>query len=319
MSGLKAVILAGGYATRLWPVTKDRSKVLLPINEEETVIDRLVKQLNETSEVSDIYVSTNERFAGDITSHFDNKGYDNVAVSVESTETEDRKLGVVGALSQLVNREELRGDDLFIIGGDNYMSVHLSELIGSYSGDPALATYDVKSKEKATSYGVVNVEDSYIQEFEEKPDNPSSTLVSTACYLMPSEHVLFDEYLRDDNNPDEPGWYMQWLSEKSDIQAIPFEGDWLDIGTMDDYLQSIRVEMKGDNYISSQSELSDVDLNGNNIVLGESRLSNCSITNTVVFDGGVLENCSAQSTLVDSSTYVSEADLEDAMISTDKF
>ena len=115
MSRLKAVILAGGYATRLWPITKDRSKVLLPINEEETVIDRLVKQLNGTPEVSDIYISTNKKFAGDITSYFDSKEYDNVTISVESTESEDTKLGVVGALSQLVNREELYGDDLFIM------------------------------------------------------------------------------------------------------------------------------------------------------------------------------------------------------------
>lgn len=315
---IKSVILAGGYATRLWPLTKNRSKVLLPIDGNTTVIDSLIAELHEDERVSDIYISTNERFETDIKTHIQEKNYEGVHVSVESTQAENEKLGVVGALSQLVEREGLSDNDLFIVGGDNYMSVHLSRIIDSYERKPALVAYDVENKEKASSYGVVDTVDGYITEFEEKPENPSSTLVSTACYLIPSDQILFNEYLSDDNNPDEPGWYMEWLSNRSEMQAIPFEGEWLDIGTMKDYLASIRVEMNGANYLSDNAEVANVDLKGNNIVMGNSTLKDCSVKNTVVFDGVELVNCSVDSSILDSNCYINGADLNNSMVSTDK-
>lgn len=67
---MHAVVLAGGYATRLWPVTKNRPKMLLPIGE-TTVIDRIPTELESDDRIEEVYVSTNERFAEDFQIHLD--------------------------------------------------------------------------------------------------------------------------------------------------------------------------------------------------------------------------------------------------------
>ena len=106
----QAVVLAGGYATRLWSVTRNRPKMLLPIGE-TTVIDRVLAELEADDRIEDVYVSTNERFAEDFLEHIEETDFEKPTLSVEETVEEDGKFGVVGALAQLVDREGLAGED----------------------------------------------------------------------------------------------------------------------------------------------------------------------------------------------------------------
>jgi glucose-1-phosphate thymidylyltransferase len=177
---MEAVVLAGGYATRLWPVTRNRPKMLLPVGE-RTVIDRIFAALEADDRVEEVYVSTNERFAADFEAFLAESDYGKPIVSVEDTTEEDEKFGVVGALAQLVEREGVE-DDLLVVAGDNLIGCDLPTFVDRFEekAAPLLAAYDVGTTEKASSYGVIDTDGDRVVGLEEKPDDPPSSLVSIA-------------------------------------------------------------------------------------------------------------------------------------------
>lgn len=91
---MHAVVLAGGYATRLWPITRHRPKMLLPVGD-TTVIERILRQLEAESRVNEVYISTNERFADDFETHLGESSLTKPQLSIEETLQEDEKLGVM--------------------------------------------------------------------------------------------------------------------------------------------------------------------------------------------------------------------------------
>jgi len=312
---MKAVVLAGGYATRLWPITKHRPKMFLPVGD-GTVIDTIFEELEADDRIDEVFVSTNEYFADDFRAYLADSEFDKPTLSVEETVAEDEKFGVLGAMAQLIDRENV-DDDLLIIAGDNLISFSISEFIDYFQakGAPSLAAYDVGSRERAKSYGLVELEGDRVVNFQEKPDDPKSTLVSIACYAYPAETLpLFDEYLADDNNPDEPGWFVQWLQERGDVFAYTFDGDWFDIGTPEAYLDAVAWYLDGDNHVAEDVELHDVDLGQNVHVMPGTEISDSSLDETVVFGGSTIRDCDIRRSIIDEDTFLENLDLSGALI-----
>ena len=101
----------------------------------------------------------------------------------------------------------------------------------------AVALYDLKSKAKARLYGVVSIDDnSKIVDFQEKPSQPSSTLVSTACYAFTKNGVRnILRYLDEGNDPDKMGHFIEWLYRNDDVYGFVFREPWFDIGSFESY------------------------------------------------------------------------------------
>jgi len=312
---MDAIVLAGGYATRLWPITRHRPKMFLPVGE-DVVIDHIFRELEADDRVQDVYVSTNERFADDFRGHIDASPFDKPVLSVEDTSGEDEKFGVVGALAQLVEREGL-DDDTLVIAGDNLISFDLGEFFDFFeaAGDSAIAAYDVGSREKAKSYGLVELEGDRVVDFQEKPDDPSSTLVSIACYAFSAETLpLLSRYLADDNNPDEPGWFIQWLHRQQDVRAFTFDGAWYDIGTPDSYLETVAWQLDGGNIVADSAEVENTTIGENVHVMDGARVVDSSVDGSVVFPGATLVDCDVRASIVDEDTHLEGLDLSGAMI-----
>ncbi|MFC6732012.1 MULTISPECIES: NDP-sugar synthase [unclassified Haladaptatus] len=311
---MQAVVLAGGYATRLWPITKHRPKMFLPVGE-ETVIDRIFDQLEADDRIEHVYVSTNERFAEDFEQHLDESTYEKPRLSVEETTEEDEKFGVIGALAQLVEREGI-DDDLLVIAGDNLISFQVSEFIDFFDEkrNPVLAAYDVGSLDRAKSYGLVDIDGDVIVDFQEKPDNPKSTLVSIACYAFPQDALLFEEYLNGGNNPDEPGWFIQWLFSRQEVNAYTFEGAWYDIGTPESYLEAIAWSLGGENIVADSASLDNVTLGENVLIMEGATLENVNVDQSVIFPNATIENCDLRECIIDEETHVANVDLAGALI-----
>ncbi len=100
---------------------------------------------------------------------------------------------------------------------------------------PAVAVFDIRDYEKAKRFGNVKLDENHrIIEFTEKPPEPKSTLISTACYIFPRNTLpLFSKYISENNNKDSPGFFLQWLHKRLPVYGFVFNGHWFDIGDMD--------------------------------------------------------------------------------------
>jgi len=312
---MKAVVLAGGYATRLWPITKHRPKMFLPVGE-ETVIDVIFEDLEEDDRISEVFVSTNERFAETFEQYLADSPFEKPTLSVKETVAEDEKFGVVGALEQLIDREGVE-EDMVVIAGDNLLSFDVAEFVDFFEEKetPCLAAYDVGSKERAKSYGLVELDGDRVVDFQEKPDDPKSTLVSIACYAFPAETLpKFDEYLEDGNNPDEPGWFLQWLQNRGDVHAFTFDGAWFDIGTAESYLDAVSWYLDGENFVHDTATVTDSELGENVYVMENSVVEHSTLERSVIFRDSTIRDADIRGTIVDEDTHIENLDLSNALI-----
>lgn len=308
-------MLAGGYATRLWPITRNRPKMLLPVGD-GTVIDEIFGDLEADDRVDEVFVSTNERFAGEFEAYLAESDFEKPTVSVEDTTAESEKFGVVGALAQLIDRENV-DDDLVVVAGDNLISFDVSEFVDFFAekGTPALAAYDVGSRERAKSYGLVELEGDRVVNFQEKPENPKSTLVSIACYAFPQETLPdFDEYLSDGNNPDEPGWFIQWLQSRQPVHAFTFEEAWFDIGTPESYLDAVSWYLDGESIVHPDATVENSEIDDDVYVLAGAEIVDSSIEESVVFGNATVRDADIRRSIIDEETVVDGLDLSGALI-----
>ena len=312
---MDAVVLAGGYATRLWPITRNRPKMFLPVGS-ETVIDATFADLEADDRVETVYVSTNERFAEAFERYLAERSLEKPVLSVEETTGEDEKFGVVGALAQLIERESV-DDDLLVVAGDNLIGFDLAEFadFAAQTGTPTLAAYDVGSRERATSYGLVELEDTEVVDFQEKPDDPNSTLVSIACYAFPRDILpLFEEYLANGENPDEPGWFLQWLQERGRVDAFTFEDAWYDIGTPEAYLEAVAWALGGDARVAPDAVVENSEVRGTTHVMAGATVRDATVEDSVVFPDATVRDATVEDSVVDEHATVSGTDLAGALV-----
>src|SRR5438046_7472078 len=213
---MKIVILAAGYATRLYPLTLTQPKPLLPVDG-QPMIDYVLDNLEPIGGIERVYVVTNAKFAGHFQKWAD--GYHATKSKLDFTIVNDgstddsNKLGAIGDLHLVITREKV-DDDLVVVAGDNLFS----ESLGAYGGfcrskrAPVLGIYDVGSLEQAKKYGVVDLDgEGRIVRFAEKPKQPASTRSGVAHSYYPKNVVpMFKQYIMEGNNPDKPGRLVQW-------------------------------------------------------------------------------------------------------------
>lgn len=237
---ITALILAGGYATRLYPVTLNVSKPLLAIGK-KTIIDFSLQQLNKIKEIKEIFVITNDKFYRDyciwkrsVTST------KKITIMSDRTKSEKTKLGSVGDMYYALRNKKIK-NDLLVIGGDNIFENYLFNFVKfSQRKSPAISigVYDVGSKVRAKRYGVVKINtQNQILGFLEKPMRPPSSFIAMCLYFFPKETLaFFKEYVEKLKlDTDKAGFYIRWLLEKTKMYGFQFKGLWLDIGQMDTY------------------------------------------------------------------------------------
>ncbi len=234
---MKAIILAGGYATRLRPLTEELSKCLLPVAG-RPMVDWILDRIDEVDEIDAVHVVTNSRFAPDFRRWA--QARPDVTVHDDGTSSNDDRLGAIGDVAFALEQAAI-DDDVLVIAGDNLFEFDLNDYIGFWRGRgvaSAVAVHDVGDLRLATQYGVVGVDgDDRVVEFVEKPANPSSTLAATATYIYHREHVpLVARYLAEGNPPDQSGSFFAWLRSRRPVYAYRFGGTWLDIGDREQLL-----------------------------------------------------------------------------------
>jgi len=233
---LKAVVLAGGYAKRLKPISNGFPKPLLPVGG-KTILEHILERLFKLP-LEEIIILTNERFAWRFEELARKRGYERLRILAEPSRREEEKLGTLGAIAWMLSTLKLKGD-LLIIGGDNLFNSDLKPLLEYYGRvkAPILAVYDVGDRRLAMQYSTVKLNsNSQLIDFVEKPENPDTTLIGTCIYLMPEDALrLLHEYLGGGGNPDSPGHFIQWLHRQTAVYAFKLEGQWYDVGSFETY------------------------------------------------------------------------------------
>jgi glucose-1-phosphate thymidylyltransferase len=144
------------------------------------------------------------------------------------------KLGAIGDIRLVIDREELTHDSLIVVAGDNLFGESLEEFAAQAQGTQAmLATYDVGNLEAMKKYSAIKTDaDGVITHFEEKPAKPETTLTGIALYYFSAATLeLFRTYIAAGNNPDQPGRFIQWLYTRRPVKTYQVKGTWYDIGS----------------------------------------------------------------------------------------
>jgi glucose-1-phosphate thymidylyltransferase len=239
---MKCLLLGAGYATRLYPLTRERPKPLLPVGG-VPILQRICDSVQQVPAVDRIYVVTNHRF----TPHYHNwvreLGTPKIPIEIfdDLTTSNDDRLGAIGDMEFVVKNAKI-DDELLVIAGDNLFEFPLADLIklGRDRKGSVVAVKDLKSRSRASLYGVVQVDkQGRVTDFEEKPPAPQSTLIAIGLYFFTKEHVpMLRQYLEEGHNKDAPGHFIAWLHQQVPVFAFPIPGEWYDIGDIDSYNQA---------------------------------------------------------------------------------
>ncbi len=234
---MNVLILAAGYATRLYPLTLNKAKPLLEVAG-KPMIEWVLDNLAPVPEIGSVYVVTNDKFARDFEKWAENyaKSQPKVKFKIvnDSSRSDGDKLGAIGDIHLVLEREKLTSEPLIVVGGDNLFSEPLTDFAAHAKGSVAtLATYDVGDLEAMKKYSAITTNtDGIITHFEEKPANPKTTLTGIALYhFSPATLGLFNTYIAAGNNPDQPGRFIQWLYTRQPVQTFQIKGTWYDIGS----------------------------------------------------------------------------------------
>ena len=244
---MKVIILAAGYATRLYPLTLTQPKPLLPVAG-KPMVEYVLDNLAPIGGLDRIYVVTNAKFAGQFQKWADHyratKARLNFTVVNDGSTDDSNKLGAIGDIHYVLQTQKV-DDDLIVVAGDNLFSDQL-EGFGRYCRErqaPVLALYDVGNLEEIKKYNAISVDgDGRITFFEEKPKNPTSTLTGIALYFYPKICLpLIRQYIAEGNNPDQPGRLVQWLYPRTPVYTWRVPGLWFDIGAKETLVEADRI------------------------------------------------------------------------------
>ncbi len=234
---MNVLILAAGYATRLYPLTLNKAKPLLVVGG-KPIIEWLVDNLAGIPDLETIYVVTNDKFAEDFQawSQSYQKRHPEFKFKIvnDGSTSDDDKLGAIGDINFVVNHENLSQTSLLIAAGDNLFTNSLVDFVEyARNTDVTVAAYDVGDSEAIKKYGNVAVDaEGIITRFEEKPQKPHGTLAAIALYYYPPPVLsLLRTYLAAGNNADQPGRFVQWLYTRKPVKTFQIKGRWLDIGS----------------------------------------------------------------------------------------
>lgn len=233
---MKCLILAAGYATRLYPLTENFPKPLLKVGE-KTILDWLVDDI-ETAGLVDAYVViSNHKFAEHFVSWAKDKPQ-RISVVDDGTASNETRLGAVRDIQFAIDRLGL-DDDLLVIAGDNVLDFSLTKFLGyaRQKGTSCVMRYFEPREDKLRKCGVAQVDDSdQVISLEEKPAVPKSNWCTPPFYYFTREDAgLVARGIAEGCGVDAPGSFLAWLCTKTRVHSMKMPGSRYDIGSLESY------------------------------------------------------------------------------------
>ena len=235
---MKCLILAAGYATRLYPLTENFPKPLLKVGD-KTILDWLIDDIDAAGVVDGYVVISNHKFAH----HFDawaKTKEQNITVVDDGTDSNETRLGAVKDIQFAIEKLGL-DDDMLVIAGDNLLDFSLCRFIAYAQEKKAsciLRYYEPETKRLLKS-GVVTVDDTdLVLKMTEKSPNPESNWCTPPFYYYTAQDArLVEKGIAAGCGTDAPGSYIAWLCTQTSVYAMEMPGARYDIGNLESYEQ----------------------------------------------------------------------------------
>ena len=242
---MKCLILAAGYATRLYPLTENFPKPLLSVGE-KTILDWLIEDIDTLGLVDEYIVISNHKFAH----HFDawaTKKQQKITVVDDGTESNETRLGAVRDIQFAIDKLNL-DDEMLVIAGDNLLDFSLTKFIEYAKNKNAtcIMRYFEPSEQKLTKCGVVTIaENDRILNMVEKPAQPETHWCCPPFYYYTKESAkLIQKGIDSGCGVDAPGSFIAWLCKQAEVYAMEMPGKRYDIGNLESY-EKVQKEYKG--------------------------------------------------------------------------
>lgn len=238
---MKCLILAAGYATRLYPLTENFPKPLLKVAE-KPILDWLIEDLNKTGLIDEYIVVTNHKFAP-IFEEWAAQHESPIHVIDDGTSTNETRLGAVRDIALSIHSRDI-DEDLLVMAGDNLLTFSLQGFLdyAREKGTTCIMRFYQPDENKLRKCGVAEVDaNDLILSMEEKPANPKSHWCCPPFYYYWKEDLkLVDQGIAEGCGTDAPGSFIAWLCARTPVHAWEMPGDRLDIGNLESYEEAQR-------------------------------------------------------------------------------
>lgn len=235
---MKCLILAAGYATRLYPLTENFPKPLLTVGD-KTILDWLIDDIDSANAVDEYVVISNHKYAP----HFEKWAKDKsqkITIVDDGTSSNETRLGAVKDIQFAIDVLNLN-DELLVIAGDNVLDFSLTKFI-AYTQEKktsCVMRYFEADEKRLTKCGVVTInEHDQIVNMMEKPAHPESNWCCPPFYYYTREDAkLIQKGIDSGCGTDAPGSYIAWLCTQVPVHAMEMPGQRYDIGNLESYEQ----------------------------------------------------------------------------------
>ena len=331
---MHAFILAGGFATRLWPLTEKRAKPLLPLAG-KPILTHLVEKIPLEMPVT---VSTNAVFRESFELWKESMHRKNLEIIIEDSTHDDHKLGALGATAQWIANGH-NEEDILLLTGDNYLGFSMDAFLGSYTQEtPLLAAYDIKDLSKASAFGTVLTKTSplppsdgslpagrqglgmgekqnkQVLAFEEKPAQPKTSLVSTGCSVLPAKTLSIVLAFAKKHPDNVGGIFEEFLRQQIAVDCFTFTEPWRDIGSFPAYLDAHRLLVCEKAIVHPQASIKECSLEGSITVDKGSTIEKSELTDCMIFKNCIIENCTLRNCIIDEGCTLTKIDLTGKML-----
>ncbi len=235
---MKCVVLAAGYATRLYPLTENFPKPLLKVGE-KTILDWLLDDIASSGEIEEYVVISNHKYAGCFVDWAKTKDY-KITVVDDGTETNETRLGAVKDIDFAIKKLSLEGD-MLVIAGDNVLDFSLTRFISycKQKKTSCVMRYFEPEKKRLLKSGVLTVgENDLVENMTEKSPEPATNWCCPPFYYYTAQAAAsISEAIADGCGTDAPGSFIAWLCKKMPVHALEMPGKRYDVGNIENYTE----------------------------------------------------------------------------------
>jgi glucose-1-phosphate thymidylyltransferase len=314
---MKAIILAGGFATRLWPLTERVAKPLLHVAG-KPIISYIIEKLPKDMP---IVIATNTAFIAPFKQwkmQKENKQH-NITLFTEDSFTEEKKKGALGAIA-LVLKMFGEDDDILVLTGDNLFFFSFQKFLSHANDEALLAAFDVQEYDEAKKFGViVPGKENTIQEFQEKPEFPKSTLVSTGCLYFPKR--LLPELVKysQKHNDNLGGVFEHFLNKKEKVKYFRFQEKWFDIGSFWTLLEAQKFLLRMPKLHPNTKVVGKNSFSKSVYISHGCHIENALLENVLIEEGATIRNASIRNSIIGKNSTVLGVDISGVSLREESF